>query len=120
MVQFFLHFVSKIELWMVFKQTGVMLVISKKRQQVEKDFKYCGFKNTTDDNGNCGYDPGEGKTAEPCYQKIKTQINNHMYSLRAATIVMLIVEVVLFVCACVLACSRNKSDDDGIAIFENI
>lgn len=86
-----------------------------KRKKVEESFKCCNYRNATDD-GNCGYTPAEGQLAENCYENIKDEINRHMGFLRIATIVMCVVEVVLFVCACYLVCS-SKNDDEGVAKF---
>lgn len=81
-----------------------------KRQKVENDFQCCGFKNSDDDNGDCGYSPGDGKHVGTCFEKIKKEVNNHFYSLRAASIAMCVFEVALLICACYVTCCLKNSE----------
>lgn len=91
----------------------------KSRRQVESDLKCCGFDNTTEESeSDCGYpyDSSKDPPLEACYPKIKREIDSHMKGLRIAVIVMGVVELVLFICACYLVCSSG-GDGEGISKF---
>lgn len=88
----------------------------KARQDVERGFKCCGFRDTDDEPGekDCGY---ENKSAEDCYNAIHDDVKKNMKNLKIAAIVMGCVELVLLLCAIYLVCCNKKDDDEGIAKF---
>ncbi|OHT04971.1 Tetraspanin family protein [Tritrichomonas foetus] len=89
--------------------------LNKTRIEIERAFECCGFdENHTDETGVCGF---ENRTADTpyCYDQIVDEINSNMKSLKIGIIVMVVLEVVLFICASCVAC--GNSDEEGIAKF---
>ena len=72
------------------------------RYDIEKKLNCCGFKEyqVFEDCGSDNY-------RVSCEKQIKDDINKHMKQLRICVIVMAAIEVVLLVCACILACSHS-------------
>lgn len=75
--------------------------LNETRNDIEHNYECCGFKTQS---GQCGYKPPEGETAVLCYNKIDTELEENMKSLQIAVIIMAVVELILFICACYLVC----------------
>ncbi|KAK8889650.1 hypothetical protein M9Y10_034403 [Tritrichomonas musculus] len=76
------------------------------RRDLEEKFKCCGFRTLQRDD--CGYDKKDDPGVMSCYEQIKDEINHHMKILRICVIIMAAIELVLFICACYLACCNKE------------
>lgn len=77
------------------------------RENLEDKFKCCGFREYNPLK-ECGWKERPLWPTQ-CEEKIKDDINKHIKTLRICVIVMAAIEVVLFICACYLACC-NKDE----------
>ncbi|KAK8838996.1 hypothetical protein M9Y10_032459 [Tritrichomonas musculus] len=77
------------------------------RINLEKNFECCGFREYHPLKG-CGWE-GHPTFPPQCEEKIKDDINKHIKVLRICVIIMAAIELVLFICACYLACC-NKDE----------
>lgn len=78
------------------------------RKEIEKKYECCGFKTKDELPIVCGYDKPIG--APLCYNQIDKEIKKNMKDLKIAAIVMGVVELVLFICACYLVCTIGKDE----------
>ncbi|KAK8837200.1 hypothetical protein M9Y10_036627 [Tritrichomonas musculus] len=76
------------------------------RKDIEGKLGCCGFREWEVLKG-CGYKDAIPFVTPKCEDQIKKDLDKHMKTLRICIIIMAVIEVVLFVCACVLACSHS-------------
>lgn len=76
------------------------------RRDLESKLKCCGFR--TLETEDCGYDFKLTDNVSTCEEQIKHDVSHHIKILRICVIIMAAIELVLFICACYLACCNNE------------
>ena len=76
------------------------------RVDLEDELKCCGFRKYNESYSCAKFD--SQKYTDTCEAKIKKDLNKHMKTLRICIIIMAVIEVILFICACYLACCNKE------------
>lgn len=76
------------------------------RKDLESKLQCCGFREY-DESYTCGW---ENHPSDPptCEEQIKHDLNKHIKVLRICIIIMAAIELILFICACYLACCNKE------------
>ncbi|KAK8864993.1 hypothetical protein M9Y10_010521 [Tritrichomonas musculus] len=76
------------------------------RKDLESKLQCCGFREY-DESYTCGWEnhPNDPPT---CEEQIKHDLNKHIKVLRICIIIMAAIELILFICACYLACCNKE------------
>ena len=76
------------------------------RRKIEKEFQCCGFSQPK--LLDCGAFNGTKAYFPTCEKRIKDEVNRQIKILEICTIIMAAIEIILFICACYLACCHHE------------
>jgi hypothetical protein len=83
------------------------------RKRLEAAFECCGWTNRTVEK-DCGYNATNPKT---CKEAITDSVNDWLFAIGVAVIVLVVVEVLLLIAAICLVASKQGADDEGVQPF---